>query len=66
MENINRNDTMPNTTSCVSASPDVRSETPVDSSQAPAEAPQQEIAVAPMIVGGGESGTATFYREVAQ
>lgn len=32
MENINTNDTMPNTTSCVSASPDVR--------QAPAEAPQ--------------------------
>ena len=32
MENINTNDTMRNTTSCVSASPDVR--------QAPAEAPQ--------------------------
>ena len=30
------------------------------------EFPQQEIAVAPMIVEGGESGTATFYREVAQ
>jgi len=40
MKNINTNDTTPNTTSCASASPDVRSESPVNSSQAPAEAPQ--------------------------
>jgi hypothetical protein len=40
MENINTNDPMRNTTSCVSASPDVRSEFPVDCSHAPAEAPQ--------------------------
>lgn len=40
MENVKANDTTPNTTSCVSASPDVRSESPVNSSQAPAEAQQ--------------------------
>ena len=36
MEDTNRNDTMRNTTSCVSASPDVQSESPAKAAKKPA------------------------------
>jgi len=54
MENINRNDTMQNTTSCVSASPDVRSECPTKAAKKPMRKAQRKAAAEAGLTGKAE------------
>jgi len=54
MENINRNDTMRNTTSCVSASPDVRSECPAKAAKKRMRKAQRKAAAEAGLTGKAE------------